>query len=164
MRRFCRVFPVALLLMSAFASAAPSDFSIQRSDTPGSEGSFLRADGSIIDPTPSSTNLSDESETGFDLTSLAGSMQANPFTGDSQIVLPTEFSTDPLSKIFSQPIVISVDPGSIRTEAIAQPQPPILVPALDTIFVKMPELDVLLVILIAAVLYRVGARVLRFNR
>jgi hypothetical protein len=97
------------------------------------------------------------------LSVLAASLQSPPFPGNYSLTVSPEFAPDPLSEIFQEQTILSQDSMRVLPDPTPS-QPPILVPALDNVFFQAPELDVLLILVIAAILYRFGARALRFHR
>jgi hypothetical protein len=165
MRRLCRVIPVVLLLMATWASAAPSVVPSQDADSSSDERSLGGAFSSF-DRLPSApTNLTDSHRTiDVDQEALNQGIDDPAATTSLRMLLPPQFPIDPLSDMFQQEPILAQDSMRVVPENVAPAQPPILVPALDYVFFNSPELDILLVMALGAVLYWFGARALRLSR
>lgn len=161
MRRVCRGFPVVLLLLAGSALAAPSSF-----PTPGPQWIGTGPDSfPYVDTRSTESQLLevlDARVTPTELVSLDGPTKLDERTDDSLAVLSSELTPNPLLELFADPPVTHTESMHIP-EVTAPAQAPILVPSLDTVFRGAPEVDVLLVLLLAAILYRVGAKSLRFR-
>jgi hypothetical protein len=152
---------VVLLLIAGSALAAPSSFptpgpqeigtgpeTFPYVDTRSTESQLLEVLDARVTPT--------------ELVSLDGPARLDERTDDSLATLSSELTPNPLVELFAEPSVMPTD--SMRIPEVTMPsQAPILVPSLDTVFLGAPELNVLLVLLLAVILYRVGAKSLRFR-
>ena len=161
MPRFCRVIPVVLLLMTVAVSAAPSAL-----PNPGPESvgtgpeTFPPVDARTAD-SPLLETLDAKASANF--VSVEVPPQLVVAMDDPLAELSSELTSNPLHEVFAEPAVFPSD--SMRLADVTPPsQPPILVPALDTVLFSTPQLDVLLIIALAAVLYRFGAKSLRLHR
>ena len=163
MRRSCRVIPVVLLLITAWVSAAPSAFPNPGPDNVGTgPQTFPQVDARPADA--QLLQLLDSHAKPTEFVEMQGPAQLAVSLDDSFAALSSEMTSDPLHELFAEPqVVVSNDPMRIA-EVAAPSQPPILVPSLETIFLNAPHLDVLLILLIAVVLYRYGAKSLRLYR
>jgi hypothetical protein len=155
---------VVLLLITASVSAAPSAFPDPGPATVGTGPQSFP----VIDARPADAQLLellDAQTAPTDFVVLDGPAQIPPTSvEDSLTMLSSELTAaDPLHELFTEPLVIPSD--SMRIAEVTPPaQPPILVPSLDTSFFSIPQLNVLLVLAIAVVLYRYGAKALRLHR
>jgi hypothetical protein len=154
---------VVLLLITASVSAAPSAFPDPGPATVGTGPQSFP----VIDARPADAQLLellDAQTTPTDFVVLDGPAQIPGTAEDSLTILSAELTAaDPLHELFTEPLVIPSD--SMRLAEVTPPaQPPILVPSLDMSIFSIPQLNVLLVLAIAVVLYRYGSKALRFHR
>jgi hypothetical protein len=154
---------VVLLLITASVSAAPSAFPDPGPATVGTGPQSFP----VIDARPADAQLLellDAQTTPTDFVVLDGPGQIPGTVEDSLTILSAELTAaDPLHELFTEPLVIPSD--SMRLAEVTPPaQPPILVPSLDMSIFSIPQLNVLLVLAIAVVLYRYGSKALRFHR
>jgi hypothetical protein len=158
MPRFCRVIPVVLLLMTVAVSAAPSAFPEPGPDSVGTgPATFPPVDADSAD-SPLLETLDAKASANF--VSLDVPPQLVVASDDPMTALSSEMTSNPLFEVFAEPSVFPSD--AMRVTETPPSQPPILVPALD--FFRITQLNVLLVLALAAVLYRFGAKSLRLHR
>lgn len=159
MPRFCRVIPVVLLLMTVAVSAAPSALPNPGPDNVGTGPETFPPIDSRTADSPLLETLDAKASANF--VSLEVPPQLVVASDDPLATLSSEMTSNPLFEVFAEPAVIPTD--SMRLAEVTPPsQPPILVPALD--FFSISQLNVLLVLALAVVLYRFGAKSLRLHR
>jgi hypothetical protein len=150
-----------MLLIAASVSAAPSAFPNPGLESVGTGPQTFPA----VDARPADAQLLqllDAKAKAVDFITLDSPVQLALTLDDSLTTLSSELTSDPLHELFAEPLAIANN--SMRIAEVTPPsQPPILVPSLDNLFLGAPQLDVLLVLAIAAILYRFGAKALRLR-
>jgi hypothetical protein len=159
MFRFCRVIPVVLLLTTLAVSATPSAFPDPGPDSVGTgPETFPPIDARTAD-SPLLETLDAKASANF--VSLEVPPQLIVAIDNPLATLSSEMTLNPLFEVFAEPSVMPSD--AMRLADVTPPsQPPILVPTLT--FFGATQLNVLLVLALAVVLYRFGAKSLRLHR